>query len=132
MAEERALQGVEVTAKGESLYGGDRVAVQRGGRDEAGILGATVHEHGAGPADADATTLFGSREAEVLTQHVDEASGRVYEKLEVLSVDAHIHDDSAHQASPPPSSTARTDSGVTGMLLTGCPMACLTSSSPRS
>src|SRR6185503_1893173 len=57
---------------GHALDGGDLTVTALHGQGEAGEDGASVHEHRAGAAFPELTSVFGAHETEVLAQDLEE------------------------------------------------------------
>jgi len=72
MVDKGPLDGSEAVIFSQSLHGDDLRTLDLGERDEAGIDGHAIDDHGARPALSLAASLLGAGESETLSQHIEE------------------------------------------------------------
>jgi len=67
------LHGMKIPARGQSLDGGDFVALMRRRQAQTGINPAAVHQHSASAALAVIATFFCPGHVEVFTQQIEQS-----------------------------------------------------------
>ena len=77
---EGGLHGVQSVRPAQALDGGDRVALVHDGEGQAADDAQSVHQHGAGPALTMVAALLRTREAEMLTQRIQQRRAGVDRK----------------------------------------------------
>lgn len=87
----RAALGVQAVSVGEALDRTDGPAVQGGGQCQTRQHPTPVDVHRAGPALAVVTALLGSRQIELVSQHVEQRGSRVDVKVLGSTIDGALH-----------------------------------------
>ena len=85
--DESSLHGMQIISFGESLDGGDLVAIVHDSKTEAGVHSRAVNENGTSATLAMIAALLGSGQAEPLAEKVKNGSSRIDLQVMFLAVD---------------------------------------------
>jgi hypothetical protein len=96
---ESILQGIEAAFPGKSFYGQNALAPGPDSEDQAGKNSFPVYDDGAGPAFAFATALFGSRQAELISQYIGQSPVRFDKEIVYKAVNLQLN--LSFQKAPP-------------------------------